>query len=237
MSPASTPSCPHEQRPGTRVCLHCRREARLAARAHRRRSLTRVGLAGVAAATLGAVGIAGATALHRMAPDLLAPPGATSRISRQSTGATPAAQSAVTTASAGIADEPTPPSTSAATLGRPRPVVGEGRSGLRDGMYAVRTGDTVIVHFDTPLARTRRPEKFERIVRATLPLVFGAAADSALGALPDGRIAGAGELLSDLPARGVRLPTAAGWTLTLFPETRPGEDGPLVISYRAAVGR
>ena len=113
----------------------------------------------------------------------------------------------------------------------------EGRTALTEGVVAVRTGDTVAVHFDTPLARTRRADKFERIVRETLPRVYGAVADSALAALPAGRLAAAGDLLHDLPTRGVRLPTADGATLALWPETRPGRDGPLVVTYRATVAR
>jgi hypothetical protein len=119
----------------------------------------------------------------------------------------------------------------------PAPIVAEGRTELRDGIVAVRTGDTVAVHFDTPMTRTRRPEKFERIVRATLPEVFGTMADSALAATPAGRIASAGDLLTELPVRGVQLRTGDGDTLTLWPETRPGRDGPLVVTYRAAVVR
>jgi hypothetical protein len=111
------------------------------------------------------------------------------------------------------------------------PIVAEGRTELRDGIVAVRTGDTVAVHFDTPHARTRRPEKFERIVRATLPEVLGPMAESLLAATPAGRIAGAGDLLTELPVRGVQVGSGAD-ALTLWPETRPGRDGPLVVTYR-----
>jgi hypothetical protein len=44
-----------------------------------------------------------------------------------------------------------------------KPIVGQGRTPLRDGLVAVRTGDTVAVHFDTPGIRTRQPTE----VRAT----------------------------------------------------------------------
>ncbi|HEU4640874.1 MAG TPA: hypothetical protein VFS44_00375 [Gemmatimonadaceae bacterium] len=234
MSPRSTPPCPHEQRPGTKVCLHCRREARLAARARRRRSLVRYGLAGVTIAILGAAGIAGATALQRRPPRALPSRSAATPVTGPDASLHPNSDGSATTAPAAIAGGP---ATTASRGARPAPVVAEGRTALRDGMFAVRAGDTVTVHFDTPLARTRRPLKFERIVRTTLPMVFGAAADSALSPLRDGAIAEAGELLSELPSRGVRLPTVGGWTLALYPETRPGEDGPLVISYRVAVTR
>jgi hypothetical protein len=99
-------------------------------------------------------------------------------------------------------------------------------------VFAVRAGDSVIVHFDTPLVRTRRPEKFERVLRETLPAVYGARADSLLAALPDGKILGGGELLTELPARGIHLSVGDNWLLDIWPETRPGRDGPLVVRYR-----
>jgi len=117
----------------------------------------------------------------------------------------------------------------------PRPIVAPGRTVLSDVAVAVRSGDTVAVHFDTPETRTRRPEKFERIVRSTLPAVYGPAADSALAAVPEGMLASGGDLLTALPERGVRLPTADGGALMLWPETRPGRDGPLVVTYRATI--
>jgi hypothetical protein len=104
-------------------------------------------------------------------------------------------------------------------------------------VFAVRSGDSVRVAFDTPLARTRRPEKFERLVRATLPAIYGPRMDSLLATIPVGALAASGELLTDLPARGVHLPLGSDWTLGLWPETRPGHDGPLVVAYRSGVTR
>jgi hypothetical protein len=115
--------------------------------------------------------------------------------------------------------------------------VAEGRTELRDGLVAVRSGDTVAVHFDTPATRTRRFDKFERIVRETLPQVYGAVADSVLARVPAGQLARSGDLLTELPERGVHLPTGDGGTLALWPETRPGRDGPLVVTYRATLAR
>ena len=104
-------------------------------------------------------------------------------------------------------------------------------------MFAVRAGNTVAVHFDTELMRTRRAEKFEQIVRATLPAVYGALADSALAAVPPGKLFAAADLLTKLPTTGLHLRAANGVTLAVWPETRPGRDGPLVIAYRASVVR
>ena len=71
-------------------------------------------------------------------------------------------------------------------------------------MVADRAGDTVRVSFDLLLSRTRRSDKFEAIVRSTLPQVYGAPADSALRALPAGAVARAGDLVTTL--LGARLP-------------------------------
>jgi hypothetical protein len=118
------------------------------------------------------------------------------------------------------------------------PRVPEGRTELRDSMYVVRAGSSATVYFDTPLARTRRRDKFEAIVRATLPAVYGAAADSLLAAVPAGRLVRQGDdLLGALPTRGLRLPAGAGWSVALWPETRAGQQGPLVVAYRATVVR
>ena len=100
-------------------------------------------------------------------------------------------------------------------------------------MVAERAGDTVRVSFDLVLSRTRRPEKFEAIVRSTLPQVFGPPADSALRALPVGSVARAGDLLTMLPERGFDIPLPDGRAIAVWPETRAGRDGPLVVAYRA----
>ncbi len=135
------------------------------------------------------------------------------------------------------ASSPAPQVASGTALAQLAPIVSEGRSGLPEGLSVVRAGDSLTVHFDTELGRTRMPEKFERIVRTTLPLLYGAPAESLLVRLPEGSIAGAGDLLTELPAHGVRIPTRDGRTLIVRPETRPGRDGPLVVRYVATVER
>lgn len=117
------------------------------------------------------------------------------------------------------------------------PVVPVGRTALRDTMVAVRAGDTIRVSFDLELSRTRRPEKFEAIVRSTLPQLYGTAVDSALRALPVGAVARAGDLVTTLPEQGFHIPLAGGRTIGVWPETRPGRDGPLVVAYRAVASR
>jgi hypothetical protein len=118
-----------------------------------------------------------------------------------------------------------------------KPIVAEGRTALRDGLVAVRTGDTVAVHFDTPTMRTRQPQKFEQLVRATLPAIYGSAVDSVLATVAAGElIRGVDPTVATL-THGVYLPLAAGWNLALWPETRPGRDGPLIVTYRTALTR
>lgn len=116
-----------------------------------------------------------------------------------------------------------------------RPVIPLGRTDLPDSLYAERRADTVVVHFDTSPARTRRADKFEAIVRQTLRSVYGAVADTLLAAVPAGQLVLHNELLTTLPSRGIRLTSAGGARLQLWPETRPGRDGPLVVAYRAVV--
>lgn len=104
-------------------------------------------------------------------------------------------------------------------------------------MYALRAGDTVTVHFDTPEARTRRPEKFEQIIRSTLPGVHGPAADSLLAAIATGALVGPNVLVTDQPTRAISLRAVDGRSLSLWPQTRPGRDGRLVIGYRVTPAR
>jgi hypothetical protein len=115
------------------------------------------------------------------------------------------------------------------------PIVPAGRHRLADSMFAVRTGDTVRVHFDNTRLRTRRADKLERIIRATLPEVYGKSADSVLAAVPAGQLVNSASLLTELPSRGLHFPLGGGWVIALWPETRPGQDGPLVVSYRTVV--
>ncbi|HET6680873.1 MAG TPA: hypothetical protein VFG84_06700, partial [Gemmatimonadaceae bacterium] len=93
-------------------------------------------------------------------------------------------------------------------------------------------GDTVHVHFNTVLGRTRRAPKFERTVRRTLPLVFGAAADSLLALIPEGAMTAGGDLVRDLPTMGIRLDAGSGLSVLIHPVARPGRDGPIVVAYR-----
>ncbi len=114
------------------------------------------------------------------------------------------------------------------------PKIAEGRRDLAESMFAVREGPEVTVHFDTDALRTRYDWKFERVVRSTLPIVFGSAVRAALDSIPEGQFAAGGDLLTELTTRGIELAIADGQTLRVWPVTRPGQDGPLVVAYRAS---
>ena len=86
-----------------------------------------------------------------------------------------------------------------------KPILAEGRTELRDGLVAVRTGDTVSVHFDTPAMRTRQPQKFEQLVRATLPAIYGAAADSLLATVAAGELIRGADPTVEASTHGVYL--------------------------------
>ena len=255
MATRSSPPCTHELRPGTAVCLRCQHAERAAKRARQRQLLARGAAATLVLTIIAAVGIAAATAIRGRIGAKSSEPAATgdaslsalTSSSDSARGATPPASSDTTAALPAPSTIATPvaqrtPATVAAPLAARSggavivsvaPVVPVGRTALRDTMVADRAGDTVRVSFDLALSRTRRADKFEAIVRSTLPQVYGAPADSALRALPVGTVARAGDLVSTLTASGIRIPLAGGRTIAVWPETRLGRDGPLVVAYRA----
>lgn len=228
----SSEICTHERRPGTTVCLRCRYDSRIAARARLKRIVFRGATVVILCAALVAAGTwLGATAIrsnrHRASEralplesefaDTSASPMSSSSPSRA------APRAAVQGKAAGPADAP---------FG---PIVPVGETVLHDGITAIRDHGTVTLSFDTPLARTRIPEKFERLVRETLPEIYGPSVESVLARLARGGIALQGNLLTELPHRGVRIAAGDAWTIQLFPETRLGQDGPLVVRYRVSV--
>ena len=258
MASPSIPPCDHELRPGTAVCLRCQHAERAARRAHQRQMMARGTAVAMVLGVIAAIGIAGASVIRSRAWM-----GSTGSTEKLATSAELKPTSAADSATDSAADSAAAPTDSATTVQVPQrsvvhpsapapavasrpaaavglavsPVVPVGRTALRDTMVAVRAGDTVRVSFDLELSRTRRPEKFEAIVRSTLPQVYGTAVDSALRALPVGALARAGDLVTTLPEQGFHIPLAGGQTLGVWPETRPGRDGPLVVAYRAVASR
>lgn len=246
MSPVSRPSCPHDIGPGISVCLRCRQEERQIALARQKRMLMRVGLtvAGVVVVAVMGNAVVNAVRASKSArvkePLQLLASTTTSSVKQQGAPVAVSGPAPGTEPAAAIA---TPPKASAGTparhdLGSTHTLtlaVPPGRTELRDSMYVERDADSAVVHFDTEMGRTRRRDKFEATVRATLPALYGARADSILAALPDGAITEGQDLVTELAARGVRLAIPAGGALELRPVTRPGRDGPLVVGYRARV--
>lgn len=247
MSDRVAPPCPHDVGPGIPVCLRCRQEDRVASRDRHRRAfyatlavLLGVGVIGAAGAAglldneLRAAGIARPDAVRL--PD--APP--PSAHIAPAPAPTPVSETppSVTTSEASASHRSTVMTVASVTTAPASElavIIGEGRTALRDGIHSVRAGEDVTVHFDTPVWRTRRPEKFEAVLRSTLPQVYGARLDTALAAIPTGTLIPPQGLLTDLPLQGLYIPVLGGPTLRVWPETRPGEDGPLVVRYRVIV--
>lgn len=207
-----TTSCPHGPRAGTTTCLYCRQEARALARQKRNRFLARAGLT--------AMGGAAALALIVGAIISLVPDTRSATAGQVADGDTAAPGAGTPAAPVALA-----------------PSIPEGRSLLGDSIVAQRTGSDVVVSFDTELLRTRYDWKFEGVVRATLPAIYGADARAALDSIPSGSFVRGGNLLRDLPTRGIRVALSEGRSLTVHPITRPGLDGPLVVGYRASVNQ
>jgi hypothetical protein len=244
-------TCMHERRPGTTVCLHCRHQARIVARERRKRLMLRGTAVLVVVAVVAAAGTLGTGALRNRSA---AKSSDRARAKAMITVAQSADTQIVASQSASLASTAqTPTQSSAGSVAPGRvtmqgevsrahgarlsPLVALGKSSLGDGVTAERNDSgVVLVAFDTPEARTRIPEKFERFVRTTLPQLYGPAADSALAKVPDGGIASSQKaLLYDLPTRGIRIALPNSWWLVLYPEIRPGQDGPLVVRYRSSV--
>lgn len=220
--------CTHERGPSTTVCLHCRREIREAARVKRRKVMLRGAAIGIVLVVIVAGGALSASAIR----DHVSTHGRSSEAGRV---ADPTTDGVIHVAALDAHSAPSPRGarTSAASNSASpfAPIIPAGETTIRQGVVASRTPDGVLVSFDAPMLRTRMPVKFEAFVRATLPALYGAGADSALAKLPDGGIARQGDLINELPLRGVRIPASGGWTFVVYPETRPGQDGPLVIRY------
>jgi len=240
---AQLSSCPHDLRPGTTVCLHCRREARTAARQRRRRALMRGSSALAMLSTLGVMGLVGRVALQnhafpssiRIASLSVTDPGTVAAVTK--TLSPPPAAPPVTTSPAPAQQGAARPAAIPPAAVPVSPVVPQGQSALPDSLMATRSDSVITVWFDRTMIRTRNPVKFERLVRSTLPALYGPVADSALKRIPEGALAQQGDLINDLPTRGLRIPVAPGWSFALYPITRPGHDGPLVTQYRVSLIR
>jgi hypothetical protein len=219
------------------VCLHCRKEARIAAKDRRQRLMLRGAAGAIVVATGLAATALGATAIRdkNTAQRSVSPQSTAStepvRVPKDSAHATPdsATRTPAPQVAAQVVAEPVVTKPAA-----PAPVIQMGSSSIQGGISAERTDTAVTLSFDTPMTRTRRSDKFEQFVRATLPAIYGKKVDSILTAMPAGTLAKQGDLLTELPSRGMRIPVDSAWEIRVFPETRQGKDGLLVIRYRAS---
>jgi hypothetical protein len=263
VSSASKPEaqpCTHQRRPGTTVCLLCRQEARVAASDRRKKLLLRGTALGIVVAVI-ALGMSSAATMRSRAaareeatndsaasakvattsptPDSVAPQGVQTPAAAAAAVTTPV----TTPIPSPAATVPSTPATSpaaSAVAGRDAafaPTIKIGDTPLGVGVIATRTDSGVTVLFDTPEFRTRTPEKFERFLRTTLSQIYGPRMDSVLAGVPTGKIVGQGDLLYQLPTRGIQLPLQPGLHLEVFPEIRPGQEAPLVVRYRAIVSK
>ena len=205
--------------------------------------MLRVSAGGVIVLTLGAAGVLSATAFRgRNAARRAIQP--TAPVTAVVADTAPHKAPVQTVVPAVTVSEPTAASTAPIAAEKPvevashapfAPIVPQGESSLASGPTALRADSVVTVSFDKAMMRTRIPAKFELLVRSTLPAIYGRSIDSVLAKVPAGGIVSQGDLLSELPSRGARIPVNAGWTLALYPETRPGADGPLVVRYRVSL--
>jgi hypothetical protein len=253
MASRSALPCTHELRPGITVCLRCQHTERAAHRAHQRNMVVRGVAVTLGLAVVAAVGITAASAFRSRGGS---PKVADKADGSPASGDLPTASPSLAVTEVAAADSETPPPVSRTAVNDTIARLGVASSSATRAaspgvpasqgialtvpvgrMVADRLGDTVRVSFDLLLSRTRRPDKFEAIMRSTLPQVYGAPADSALRALPAGAVARAGDLVTTLPERGFRIPLADGRAIAVWPETRVGRDGPLVVAYRAVGSR
>jgi len=230
--------CTHERRPGTTVCLRCRHDARVAARDRMKRLMLRGGALTIVAATVITAATLGGTAMRGRSAGRQASNSTTTAGVPVATAADSPAADSVARATQTRPDSPVAPVHSAPTS-HPAvpvaPILPMGESSLSAGITANRGDSAVVVSFDVQLTRTRRGDKFEQIVRSTLPAIYGPPADSALARIPDGGIAEQGDLMSELTTRGVRIRLNPPWEIRVYPETRVAPGGPVVVRYRASV--
>lgn len=258
MASTAPTTCPHERGRGTTVCLRCRHDEWQASQRRRQQLLMRligVGFVGgiVAVIGLSAAGSLGgdkvtqtssgavASADSQTVPQLQGAP-AQGRLAEAivpTSAATPRVGTPTPSSGAPIppASAPTPAAPATAPAATAGLIVPEGRTPLTDSIYALRTGESVIVNFDYQGNRTGRADKFERTLRATLPLVYGKAATAALDSIADGALIPSRDLLGDARQYGIRLQLDKGLIIRIWPIAREFRDGPLIASYRSVVER
>ncbi|HEY6220060.1 MAG TPA: hypothetical protein VIV65_08380 [Gemmatimonadaceae bacterium] len=198
---------------------------------------------GSAAAIVGIVGVAGAITIRGDAKDAATRGSAPVALKQEGTARhargprpltpVPVKQEVAATAPA---TSPSPAPTPAPPASRVSAQLGEGRTSLTDSIYAVRSGDSVLVSFDTHGNRTRRADKLEQMIRTTLPMVYGRRAEAALDSVPVGSLLPSRDVVGVVMEQGLRV-SLEGQRLWLRPQTRETSDGPLVVAYLVVVER
>jgi hypothetical protein len=116
-------------------------------------------------------------------------------------------------------------------------VLVEGQTQLTDSIYAVRAGDSVIVNFDRFGYRTRRSDKLETSLRASLPLIYGRMATAFLDTLAEGQLVTNRDVVGALATSGMRITLDNGATAHIRVLTRVGRDGELAVGYLTTIER
>lgn len=227
MTPSPATDCAHERRPGTTVCLYCRAEERaVVSRRRKRAALKLLAISGGCAAVV--MASAAALSAFRGGSDAGVIPAAAA-------DAPPTSAEGPGVEQAGAARRRATTPAGAPARRATGPVVPQGRTMLSNGIFAERTGDTVVVNFDTQGLRTRRSDKFENTLRETLPAVLGEAGTKALEQVAPGTLVPPGQLVASTGADPLRLPVGDGRTVKVKPGSRMGQDGPLVVTYQVVV--
>ncbi len=140
------------------------------------------------------------------------------------------------TAPAPVTPAPTPVSEPARPT-RAGFVLVEGRTQLTDSVYAIRTGDSVLVNFDAFGFRTRRSAKLEQSLRLTLPMVFGKTATASVDTMAPGAFVTERDVVGALASNGMRVKLDNGATAHIRILTRVVSDGPIAIGYVTTIER
>jgi hypothetical protein len=141
----------------------------------------------------------------------------------------------VVTAPVVPAASPTPPTSR--PVSNAGYVLVEGRTQLADSIFAVRTGDSVVVNFDAFGFRTRRSAKLEQSLRLTLPLVFGKMAIASIDTVAIGGLVTSKDVIGELATSGMRVKLDNGAIARIRVLTRMVSDGPIAIGYLTTIER
>jgi hypothetical protein len=240
MSPSSPISCTHDRGPGTTVCLRCRHDQWRSAQRRRQKMLMQLLALGAVGGLLGVAGVSAASTLRDRHDAVTETSGGTvgaeakhaAETKRAVVPVSKPAEPAVVQASS----TPAPAPAASHSVKRGFAIV-EGRTSLTDSIYAMRSGDSVIVNFDAQGYRTRRPDKLERSLRLTLPLVYGRSVTQSFDTVKAGELVTSKDVIGELATTGMKIALDNGTIVHLRVLTRTGRDGPLAVGYVTLVER